>query len=254
MKKKYYIGLGLILFESIVSGAYTPIDTTWIILRAGLIVVYAISAMVDRKESVYVISWLPLATIVLSLLSVDNKYKSLEAEKLNNTKSDYITSVKAPLAPVLPNCDNLTKWRLDECQKKVEKLQLVYSTSLEKYNSRVINSEKNIQLASVQLTFREELPVWLYVIFICVLSGISFAASPKTEEKEKPVQAPKKEINKDEIVKRFFDTKGKTIETYCFENGLAVSSFKRWKKDFETRMSRSETKVRLFEVGKRETA
>ena len=81
-------------------------------MRAGLIVVYAISAMVDRKESVYVISWLPLATIVLSLLSVDNKYKSLEAEKLNNTKSDYITSVKAPLAPVLPNCDNLTKWRL----------------------------------------------------------------------------------------------------------------------------------------------
>ena len=87
--------------------------------------------MVDRKESVYVISWLPLATIVSSLLSVDNKYKSLEAEKLNNTKSDYITSVKAPLAPVLPNCDNLTKWRLDECQKKVENCNWFISTSLE---------------------------------------------------------------------------------------------------------------------------
>ena len=102
MKKKYYTGLGLIVFESIVSGAYTPIDATWFILRAGLVVVYLIAAIVDTKESSNVIAWIPIATIALSLLSVDSKYKSLEEAKLKGVKSDYVTSAKPPANPVLP--------------------------------------------------------------------------------------------------------------------------------------------------------
>lgn len=181
MKTKYYTGLILIIFESIVSGIYTPIDLSWIILRIGLISVYITAALVDTKESRNVIAWIPLATIALSLLSVDSKYKSLEAEKLKSVKSDYVTSVKAPSVPTLPNCEGLTKWRLDQCQAKTEKLQIAYSEALEKYNSRIIRSETKIEKAKVELTFQEQIPIFIYVLFISGLSFISFASTPKIE-------------------------------------------------------------------------
>ena len=247
MKKKYYTGLGLIVFESIVSGAYTPIDATWFILRAGLVVVYLIAAIVDTKESANVIAWIPIATIALSLLSVDSKYKSLEDAKLKGVKSDYVTSVKPPANPVLPNCEGLTKWRLDECQKKVEKLQLAYNQALEKYNSRIMRSETKIETAKVELTFQEQIPIFIYVLFICGLSFISFAATPRTEIKQAANgNLPTIKIDKNEVVKNYLDTKGKTIETYCLENGIPVSTFKRWKKNFETHMKNNETKLRLI--------
>lgn len=181
MKPKYYTGLILIIFESIVSGIYTPIDLAWIILRLGLISVYLTAALVDTKESRNVIAWIPIATIALSLLSVDSKYKSLEAEKLKSVKSDYVTSVKAPIIPVLPNCEGLTKRRLDQCQAKTEKLQIAYSEALEKYNSRIIRSESKIEKAKVELTFQDEIPIFIYVLFISGLSFISFASTPKLE-------------------------------------------------------------------------
>lgn len=247
MKKKYYTGLGLIIFESIVSGAYTPIDATWFILRAGLVVVYLIAAIVDTKESSNVIAWIPIATIALSLLSVDSKYKSLEETKLKGVKSDYVTSVKPPANPVLPNCDGLVKWRLDQCQAKAEKLQLAYSQALEKYNSRVMRSETKIETAKVELSFQEQTPVFIYVFFICGLSFISFAATPRMEPKQAAnSNLPTVKIDKNEVVKQYLDTKGKTIETYCLENGIPVSTFKRWKKNFETHMKNNETKLRLI--------
>ena len=247
MKKKYHTGLGLIIFESIVSGAYTPIDATWFVLRLGLIVVYIISAFVDRKESINVIQWLPIATIALSLLSVDNKYKSLESDKLKSLKSDYITSVKAPTLPALPNCEGLTKRRLDQCQSKTEKLQLTYNQALEKYNTRIIRSESKIETAKANLTFQEQIPIFIYVFFICGLSFISYIATPKDEIKQVVnTDLPTVKINKEEIVRRYFGTHGKTIETYCFENGIATSTFKRWKKNYETAQKKSETKLRLF--------
>lgn len=247
MKKKYYTGLGLIIFESIVSGAYTPIDATWFILRAGLVVVYSIAAMVDTRESTNVIAWIPIATIALSLLSVDSKYKSLEEAKLKGVKSDYVTSVKPPANPVLPNCEGLTKWRLDECQKKVEKLQLAYNQALEKYNSRIMRSETKIETAKVELTFQEQIPIFIYVLFICGLSFISFAATPRMETRQAAnSNLPTVKIDKNEVVKQYLDTKGKTIETYCLENGIPVSTFKRWKKNFETHIKKSETKLRLI--------
>lgn len=247
MKKKYYTGLGLIVFESIVSGAYTPIDATWFILRAGLVVVYSIAAMVDTRESTNVIAWIPIATIALSLLSVDSKYKSLEEAKLKGVKSDYVTSVKPPANPVLPNCEGLTKWRLDECQKKVEKLQLAYNQALEKYNSRIMRSETKIETAKVELTFQEQIPIFIYVLFICGLSFISFAATPRMETRQAAnSNLPTVKIDKNEVVKQYLDTKGKTIETYCLENGIPVSTFKRWKKNFETHIKKSETKLRLI--------
>ena len=252
MKKKYYTGLGLIVFESIVSGAYTPIDATWFILRAGLVVVYLIAAIVDTKESSNVIAWIPIATIALSLLSVDNKYKSLEDAKLKGVKSDYVTSVKPPANPVLPNCEGLTKWRLDECQKKIEKLQLAYNVALEKYNTRILRSETKIETAKVELTFQEQIPIFIYVLFICGLSFISFAATPRAEIKQAANgNLPTIKIDKNEVVKNYLDTKGKTIETYCLENGIATSTFKRWKNNYETRMKNNETKLRLI---KKETA
>ena len=247
MKKKYYTGLGLIVFESIVSGAYTPIDATWFILRAGLVVVYLIAAIVDTKESSNVIAWIPIATIALSLLSVDNKYKSLEEAKLKGVKSDYVTSVKPPANPVLPNCDGLVKWRLDQCQAKAEKLQLAYSQALEKYNTRIMRSESKIETAKVDLTFQEQIPVFIYILFICGLSFISFAATPRAEIKQAAnSNLPTVKIDKNEVVKQYLDTKGKTIETYCLENGIPVSTFKRWKKNFETHAKKSETKLRLI--------
>lgn len=247
MKKKYYTGLGLIVFESIVSGAYTPIDAIWFILRAGLVVVYSIAAMVDTRESTNVIAWIPIATIALSLLSVDSKYKSLEEAKLKGVKSDYVTSVKPPANPVLPNCEGLTKWRLDECQKKVEKLQLAYNQALEKYNSRIMRSETKIETAKVELTFQEQIPIFIYVLFICGLSFISFAATPRMETRQAAnSNLPTVKIDKNEVVKQYLDTKGKTIETYCLENGIPVSTFKRWKKNFETHIKKSETKLRLI--------
>ena len=246
MKKKYYTGLGLIVFESIVSGAYTPIDATWFILRAGLVVVYLIEAIVDTKESSNVIAWIPIATIALSLLSVDNKYKSLEDAKLKSVKSDYVTNVKLPAKPVLPNCEGLTKWRLDECQKKIEKLQLAYNVALEKYNTRILRSETKIETAKVELTFQEQIPIFIYVLFICGLSFISFAATPRVEMKQVTnTNLPQAKIDKNEVVKNYLDTKGKTIETYCLENGIATSTFKRWKSNYETRMKNNETKLRL---------
>ena len=246
MKKKYYTGLGLIIFESIVSGVYTPIDITWFILRAGLVVVYLIAAIVDTKESANVIAWIPIATIALSLLSVDSKYKSLEDAKLKGVKSDYVTSVKPPANPVLPNCEGLTKWRLDECQKKVEKLQLSYNASLEKYNTRILRSETKIETAKAELTFQEQIPIFIYVLFICGLSFISFAATPRMEVKQAAnPNLPTVKIDKNEVVKNYLDTKGKTIETYCMENGIATSTFKRWKSNYETRMKNNETKLRL---------
>lgn len=247
MKKKYYTGLGLIVFESIVSGVYTPIDATWFILRAGLVVVYSIAAMVDTRESTNVIAWIPIATIALSLLSVDSKYKSLEEAKLKGVKSDYVTSVKPPANPVLPNCEGLIKWRLDECQKKTEKLQLAYNASLEKYNTRIMRSESKIETAKVELTFQEQIPIFIYVLFICGLSFISFAATPRAEIKQAAnSNLPTVKIDKNEVVKQYLDTKGKTIETYCLENGIPVSTFKRWKKNFETHIKKSETKLRLI--------
>lgn len=186
MKKKYYTGLGLIIFESIVSGAYTPVDMTWFILRAGLVLVYVIASIVDRRESANVIAWLPIATIALSLLSVDSKYKALESEKLKSVKSDYVTSVKSPSKPVLPNCEGLIKWRLDECQGKVEKLQLAYNASLEKYNNRIIKSETKIETAKVELSLQEQIPVFIYVFFICGLSFISFVSVPRDDIKQVP--------------------------------------------------------------------
>ena len=246
MKKKYYTGFGLIVFESIVSGAYTPIDATWFILRAGLVVVYLIAAIVDTKESSNVIAWIPLATIALSLLSVDSKYKSLEDAKLKSVKSDYVTNVKLPAKPVLPNCEGLTKWRLDECQKKIEKLQLAYNVALEKYNTRILRSETKIETAKVELTFQEQIPIFIYVLFICGLSFISFAATPRAEMKQVTnTNLPQAKIDKNEVVKNYLDTKGKTIETYCLENGIATSTFKRWKSNYETRMKNNETKLRL---------
>jgi hypothetical protein len=189
MKTKYYTGLILIIFESIVSGIYTPIDLSWIILRVGLISVYLTAAIVDTKESRNVIAWIPLATIALSLLSVDSKYKSLEAEKLKSVKSDYMTSVKAPTIPALPNCEGLTKWRLDQCQTKTEKLQIAYNESLEKYNSRIIRSESKIEKAKVELTFQEQIPIFIYVLFISGLSFISFASTPKVEKQIEKVES-----------------------------------------------------------------
>lgn len=189
MKPKYYTGLILIVFESIVSGIYTPIDLAWIILRLGLISVYLTAALVDTKESRNVIAWIPLATIALSLLSVDSKYKSIEAEKLKSIKSDYVTSVKAPSIPALPNCEGLTKRRLDQCQAKTEKLQIAYNESLEKYNSRIIRSESKIEKAKVELTFQDEIPIFIYVLFISGLSFISFASTPKVEKQiEKQIE------------------------------------------------------------------
>lgn len=247
MKKKYYTGLGLIVFESIVSGVYTPIDATWFILRAGVVAVYLIAAIVDSKESKNVIAWLPVATIALSLLSVDSKYKSLEDAKLKSVKSGYVTSVKPPEKPALPNCKGLIKWRLDECQAKAEKLQLAYSQALEKYNSRVIRSETKIETAKVELSFQEQIPVFIYVFFICGLSFVSFVATPKDEIKQVAnANLPQVKIDKNEVVKNYLDTKGKTIETYCLENGIPVSTFKRWKKNFETHIKKSETKLRLI--------
>lgn len=196
MKKKYYTGLILIIFESIVSGIYTPIDLAWIILRLGLISVYLTAALVDTKESRNVIAWIPLATIALSLLSVDSKYKSIEAEKLKSIKSDYVTSVKAPSIPALPNCEGLTKWRLDQCQAKTEKLQIAYSEALEKYNSRIIRSESKIEKAKVELTFQDEIPIFIYVLFISGLSFISFASTPKLEI-ENEVAAIQKETTEE---------------------------------------------------------
>ena len=81
MKKKYYIGLGLILFESIVM-AHIPnryyLDN--FACRVNRCLCYQCNG---RPQGVCICDlWLPLATIVLSLLSVDNKYKSLEAEKI----------------------------------------------------------------------------------------------------------------------------------------------------------------------------
>ena len=189
MKAKYYTGLILIIFESIVSGIYTPIDLSWIILRTGLISVYLTAALVDTKESRNVIAWIPLATIALSLLSVDSKYKSLEAEKLKSVKSDYVTNVKAPTIPALPNCEGLTKWRLDQCQAKTEKLQIAYNESLEKYNSRIIRSESKIEKAKVELTFQDEIPIFIYVLFISGLSFISFASTPKVEKQIEKVES-----------------------------------------------------------------
>jgi hypothetical protein len=250
MKSKYYTGLALIIFECLVSGAYTPIESTWVLLRAGLVFVYIVSAYVDRKESINVISYLPLAMIILSLLSVDNKWKSLESEKLKTVKKEHVTKIKAPVGPVLPNCENLTKWRLDECQKKTEKLQLTYNAALEKYNSIVINSESSIRAAKVELTFTDQLPIFGYILFICVLSFINFKATPNPEIKELKKELPKQKIDTEKLVENFIGLRGKTIETYCFENGLAVSSFKRWKKNYETRLKKSETKVRLLHGGK----
>ena len=247
MKKKYYPGLILIVFESIVSGVYTPVDLTWIVLRLCVVALYLTCALVDTKESKNIIAWIPLATITLSMLSVDNKYKSLEADKLKSLKSDYLTSVKAPTLPALPDCEGLTKWRLDQCQTKTEKLQLAYNQALEKYNTRIIRSESKIETVKANLNFQEQIPIFIYVFFICGLSFISWVATPKDEIKQAVnADLPTVKIDKDEIVRRYFGTHGKTIETYCFENGIATSTFKRWKKNYETAQKKSETKLRLF--------
>lgn len=247
MKKKYHTGLGLIIFESIVSGAYTPIDATWFVLRLGLIVVYIISAFVDRKESINVIQWLPIATIALSLLSVDNKYKSLESDKLKSLKSDYITSVKAPTIPTKEDCSIQPKYARPECAKGNKDLQDKYDASLKEYNKSIKQSENKIETAKVELTFQEQIPIFIYVFFICGLSFISWVATPKDEIKQAVnADLPTVKIDKDEIVRRYLGTHSKTIETYCFENGIATSTFKRWKKNYETAQKKSETKLRLI--------
>lgn len=247
MKKKYYPGLILIIFESIVSGVYTPVDLTWIVLRLCVIALYLTCAIVDTKDSKNIIAWIPIATITLSMLSVDNKYKSLEADKLKSLKSDYVTSVKAPAIPTKEDCSIQPKYARPECAKGNKDLQDTYDKSLKEYNKSIKQSENKIETAKVELTFQEQIPILIYVFFICGLSFISFVATPRDEIKQAVnTDLPTVKIDKEEIVRRYFGTHGKTIETYCFENGIATSTFKRWKKNYETAQKKSETKLRLI--------
>ena len=183
MKPKYYTGLILIIFESIVSGIYTPIDLSWIILRLGLISVYLTAALVGTKESRNVIAWIPLATIALSLLSVDAKYKALEEEKLAKKVKGYNTEIVKPEKPKLADCKIQPMYARPKCESDNATLQLAHNASLEKHNEKKETSEANKQTATVELTFQEQIPIFIYVLFISGLSFISFASTPKVEIK-----------------------------------------------------------------------
>ena len=189
MKPKYYTGLILIIFESIVSGIYTPIDLSWIILRLGLISVYLTAALVDTKESRNVIAWIPLATIALSLLSVDAKYKALEEEKLAKKVKGYNTEIVKPEKPKLADCKIQPMYARPKCESDNATLQLAHNASLEKHNEKKETSEANKQTATVELTFQEQIPIFIYVLFISGLSFISFASTPKVEKQIEKVES-----------------------------------------------------------------
>lgn len=241
-KLKYIPGLICLIIEMGISGAYSQLDYLAIITRVGLIFAYISFAAFDMLKA---IQWLPLILIALSLMSVRNKWQSIESKKLNTIKSSYTTKIKSPVYPKLPDCKDLKNWRKEICDARIEKLQLEYSKALELYNSQLINSELKSQTATVELTWYDQQPILIYVLLMCGMSWVTLIATPKLGEAKKEI--PKQKTDWEKLIKQFIDTKGKTIETYCAENGIAQSTFKRYKKNYETRNKKSETKLRLIE-------
>lgn len=170
-----------LIVEMGVSGYYTPVDVFWVSTRIGIVLVYCALVIADNVKT---IQWLPLVLIALSLMSVRDKWQAIEKEKITGIKTDAKTSVKEPKEPKLPDCEGLVKWRKDECDSKIEKLQLAYNKSLKEYNSWIRQSETKIQNATVELSWYDQQPVWIYICLVMAMSWLTLVSTP--EETEAP--------------------------------------------------------------------
>lgn len=243
----YIPGLFFLLLEMGVSGYYTPVNVLWLAIRVGIISVYVSTAYVGANYKEYsdtankVISWMSVMLIPLTLMSARNEWKNISSQKLVNGQVLEKTKIVPPSIPKLPDCQDLTKWRKDECDKKLEKLQLSYSVALEKYNSKIEKSENRIKSVDDSLSFSDQLPIFLYLCFSVILSLLAMLAVPdnhKNTNQEIPTKIRLDKELKEISVKKIINEKKKfpkkSYENICKENGIVYKSFDRWKKEMSS--------------------
>ena len=238
----YYTAITL---EIIVSGYFNEMNLFWWMTRFAILSVIA-SAIHTKK--VLLLRVIPLVFVFLALSGIREKWHSIAQQKLAKQEISHTTKIKEPVKPRLENCEAQPKYARPECLVSNKDLQTTYAKDLKAYNKNIQNSENDIRKIEIELTSYDQQPIWIYVFLSMACIALSIIS---TYDDRKPRQVantnlPQIKIDKNEVVKNYLDTKGKTIETYCLENGIATSTFKRWKNNYETRLKNNETKLRLI--------
>lgn len=198
----YYAAIGL---EMIVSGYFNEMNFFWWITRLWIIGV--IYSAIETKKTL-VLRFAPLIFVFLSLSGIREKWHSIAESKLAKQEKVHTTNIVKPEKPILPNCENETKWRKELCESKSEKLQLAYAGALEKYNSRIQKSENDIRKIEIELSLYDQQPIWIYVFLsmACIALTILTTFEENKIENEIVIQeetAEEKESRiKAEIIRR----------------------------------------------------
>lgn len=231
---KYLASIIFIITEMGVSGYYTPIDFLWVFPRVMLIIGITILAY-NKMDAA--IKWSIIVIIPLTALSARSEWGRIAKEKLTKSQKLEETRIKLPIEPTLPDCALLTKWRKEVCDSRSEKLQAAYSLALEKYNAAIQKSENKIKAVSVNLTWSEQQPIFIYILFSCCLSFMTMISLPGHNKKTSKQIITKKRLDEDlkkmsvnKILKEKRKFPRKSFEVLCQENGVAYKSFDRWKK------------------------
>lgn len=188
----YYAAIGL---EMIVSGYFNEMNFFWWITRLGLIGV--IYSAIETKKTL-VLRFAPLIFVFLSLSGIREKWHSIAESKLAKQEKVHTTNIVKPEKPILPNCENETKWRKELCESKSEKLQLAYSSALEKYNSRVQKSENDIRKIEIELSLYDQQPIWVYVFLSMACIGLTILTTFEEKKIEKQIEKVNEIEQKDE--------------------------------------------------------
>lgn len=230
----YYAAIGL---EMIVSGYFNEMNFFWWITRIGLIGV--IYSAIETKKTL-VLRFAPLIFIFLSLSGIREKWHSIAESKLAKQEKVHTTNIVKPEKPVLPKCENETKWRKELCESKSEKLQLAYANALEKYNSRIQKSENDIRKIEIELSLYDQQPIWIYVFLSMACIGLTILTTFEEKKVEKQIKESSEIEQKDErhkIVSRIIA--GRSNLSIAEELGIDRRKIARIKNELEQWQSKA---------------
>ena len=193
----YYSG---ILLEMAISGYNSKMDAEWWIIRIGIILLM-VSCVHTKKKLVLKVTPFLLAFLFLS--GMRDKWQAIAKDKLSKQENSYSTKVKEPIKPIIENCDSQPKYARPECLQSNKDLQASYAKDLRVYNSRILKSETDIRAIEIELTFFEQIPVWIYLLISVTSIVLTFLTTfeenkieneiviqeETTEEKESRIKA-----------------------------------------------------------------
>ncbi len=239
---------GTLIADIILSFFYSDVTTTRVLIGLALLLIATLAVGVGKNQGLIYIT---LALVVLSMSNVRDKYNTTLTEKLEKRKYELREGLRPEKEFVGQPCGVIK----DDEKKSICMANNAYNQKKHDEGLKTVKADNKkihnqILTANVELTFLDELPIYLYVC----LSGVMIFMSGAFIKPSKIEQVEEKEVSKieysrseliDRVRKIKKDKKNITrkLELLSNESGISLSTLDRWYKASERNVTENDRKV-----------